>query len=65
MVVQAIADNTTRMELFEDHMRQRQRREAEARRAEKNRRQAAFRELLENSNITVSSQWRKVQPVSG
>lgn len=49
-----------REDLFNDYMKERETREREARRAEKKRRAAAFRELLERSNIKVTSQWRKV-----
>lgn len=49
MALQAIKDVREREQLFNDHMKERERKEKEVRRAELKKQKAAFRNLLESS----------------
>ncbi len=64
-LLQAIPDDRERRELFDEALRERTKRERKAKEEELKRKEAAFKELLLERGIKVTSQWRKVQAVSG
>ena len=58
---QAVASDREREELLVDHLKDRERREREAKRAEQKKRMAAFRALLESSSFIKVGAWGKFQ----
>lgn len=61
--MQAITDNREREQLFNEHMKEREKKEKEARRAELKKKKAAFLSLLEaNKSIKVAS-WNPLEPL--
>ncbi|KAK9828976.1 hypothetical protein WJX72_003175 [[Myrmecia] bisecta] len=58
----AVADDKERSELFDTHMKERERREREENKARRKQKVAAFRDLLERTPaIKVDTPWRKAQ----